>query len=396
MSRKKKSRTSGAQQGDHDGLSFVLDTQSANVPDLDSRTEDAAPATPDTSGLALPRHVAIVQDGGALTTESPVHGSLGDYEQLDTQGTRYYEAEAGEERKRKGTCPVCGESGHDKNKCPYPQCLACGAVNEHSTRNCPLSTSCFRCGGVGHRSKDCPVPRTLSSRSRLCERCGRPGHPETTCTTLWRIYTYRTDAEYERARQKQKRHELRRTARLAAQQECRQKRQRSWAASLVEPTDEAGPSSSSSDDDTDVPPPSPGWDPVRLCCYNCAQMGQHWGDDCPQRRTNPTRPTGDASAFSAERANAGPFHRAAPGLRVRSASQRSAHADDPPTESDDGARDWFARRQKLRRRMARWEAEPEISSSLPPGPRPRARAETARLHRPRLPRFRPRYHGGYT
>lgn len=33
------------------------------------------------------------------------------------------------------------------------QCLACGAVDEHTTRNCPLGTSCFRCGGVGHRSK---------------------------------------------------------------------------------------------------------------------------------------------------------------------------------------------------------------------------------------------------
>ncbi|WFD19251.1 hypothetical protein MCAP1_001474 [Malassezia caprae] len=399
MSRKKKSRAprGDAGQGDGDGVSFVLDTQSADVPDSARPLhEPAAPAAPDAAGLALPSHVAIVQNPGAAPSGAEP-GRMGDYEQLDAQGTRYYEAEADEERKRKGTCPVCGESGHDKKKCPYTQCLACGAVNEHATRNCPLGTSCFRCGGVGHRSKDCPVPRTSMPRSRLCERCGRPGHPDTTCPTLWRIYTYRSDAEYERERARLRRLELRRAARRAAHDAQRQKRQRSWAVSLVEPTDEAGPSESSSDDEDAQPPP--GWDPVQLCCYNCARMGQHWGDDCPQRRTNPTRPTGEPSAFSVELADAGPFHRASPGLRLRGSSARPSLLDTMLGESDADARDWFARRQKLRQPVPYDDEPPSRPSAGPraPGPlrRPRARDHGSRPRRARLPRFRPQYRGGY-
>lgn len=248
------------------------------------------------------------------------------------------------------------------------------------------------------------MPRTSMPRSRLCERCGRPGHPDTTCPTLWRIYTYRSDAEYERERARLRRHELRRTTRLAAHEAQRQKRQRSWAVSLVEPTDEAGPSESSSSDGGDDPQPPPGWDPAQLCCYNCARMGQHWGDDCPQRRTNPTRPTGEPSAFSVELADAGPFHRAAPGLglRLRGASARPSLLETMLGESDADARDWFARHQKLRQ-PAPWDAEAptaprRLSASRGRGTlrRPRARDEGSRPRRARrLPRFRPQYHGGY-
>lgn len=250
-------------------------------------------------------------------------------------------------------------------------------------------------------------------RSRLCERCGRPGHPDTTCPTLWRIYTYRSDDAYERERTRLRRHELRRTAKLTAHQARRQKRQRSWAVSLVEPTDEAGPSESSDDDsdyaDESLRPP-PGWDPVQLCCYNCARMEQHWGDDCPQRRTNPTRPTGDPSAFSAELANAGPFHRAAPGLRLRGTSARPSLLDGMQAESEADARDWFARHQKLRQPTLSdpaWEAKPKrvarpplLSGPRAPHPLRRPRAQSQVASRPRkarrLPQFRPQYHGGYT
>ena len=168
--------------------SFVVDTQSENVPESIGMTSKAAgSSTSAATGLDLPDHVEIVTRD--TPSNEPVPAQDGEYEQLDADTSRYYDAEANDERKRKGICPVCGEAGHDKKKCPYKQCLACGAVNEHTTRDCPLSTSCFRCGGVGHLSRDCPAPRT-GSRRRVCERCGSTSHPETTCHTLWRQYTY--------------------------------------------------------------------------------------------------------------------------------------------------------------------------------------------------------------
>lgn len=95
-------------------------------------------------------------------------------------------------------------------------------------------------------------------------------------------------------------------------------------------------------------------------CYNCAAVGHHWGDDCSLRRTNPTRPTGEPSAFSEQVANAGPFTPHGIGLSVRGASHVGARAHMPLRRSqstqslhedmrDADDLDWFARRQKLRR-----------------------------------------------
>lgn len=147
--------TPAADGGEAADSSFVVDTGSADVPEAraDSPPRDAPTEAPTSDGgLQLPGHVAIVADAPASPPPAPT--ADGDYEQIDAApGARYYEAEAADARRQKGICPVCGEAGHDKKRCPYQQCLACGAIDEHATRDCPLGTSCFRCGGIGHRSR---------------------------------------------------------------------------------------------------------------------------------------------------------------------------------------------------------------------------------------------------
>ncbi|KAL4401170.1 TRAMP complex protein [Malassezia pachydermatis] len=377
----------------------------ASTPPVDETTADE-------TGLDLPGHVAFVTDADA--EPAPVQDRDGDYDQLDAQGTRYYEAEANDERKRKGICPVCGEAGHEKKKCPYKQCLACGAIDEHAMRDCPLGTSCFRCGAVGHRSKDCPMPRVGPSRARYCERCGQPGHPETTCHTLWRIYTYRTQSDYDQARAKLWRHEQRREARKNALEQRRKKRKSGWAVALVESSEEVGPSDSSDSDasddsDSEATPPRD-WDSAVRYCYNCAAKSHHWGDDCFLRRTNPTRPTGDPSPFSEIGANTGPFAPRSKTLSVRGAASQTVPrskrrssdvAPSRPSLLEDmqggDEQDWFVRREKLRHN------ETFLSDADSPRGRHRSRPSLKRsassrdASRSRQDRaFRPQYRGGYS
>ena len=113
--------------------SFVLDTNSEDVRPEASITRNEAREVPrNATDLDLPEHVAIVSDRSrpvdvyqavdAGSVESATgQDADGAYEQLDADGTRYYEAEANNERKRKGVCPVCGEAGHEKKRCPYQQ-----------------------------------------------------------------------------------------------------------------------------------------------------------------------------------------------------------------------------------------------------------------------------------
>ena len=135
MARKKRAHAArDADATPNDGTeepSFVLDTQSASVPsdlvvhqDSHRSTYSAGDSNDDShqadeSGLDLPKHVAFVPED----VDGSLHANLGegDYEQLDADGSRYYEREASDERKRRGVCPVCGEMGHDKKKCPYQQ-----------------------------------------------------------------------------------------------------------------------------------------------------------------------------------------------------------------------------------------------------------------------------------
>lgn len=210
-------------------------------------------------------------------------------------------------------------------------------------------------------TQDCPQPRT-AGRSRICDRCGSMSHPETSCPTLWRIYAYNTPEEYEHRRAKRARHLERRAERKAERTQRREKNRAGWAAALVEPSDESGPSDESDSDASDDDAPPPEWDPSLKWCYNCAASGHHWGDDCFLRRTNPTRPTGDPSPFSEALASSGPFSKPRKDLPVRGTPvavpparrRRSDGAFLPrpslleDMERDDDS-DWFARRQALRR-----------------------------------------------
>ena len=210
-------------------------------------------------------------------------------------------------------------------------------------------------------TQDCPQPRT-AGRSRICDRCGSMSHPETSCPTLWRIYAYNTPEEYEHRRAKRARHLERRAERKAERTQRREKNRAGWAAALVEPSDESGPSDESDSDASDDDAPPREWDPSLKWCYNCAASGHHWGDDCFLRRTNPTRPTGDPSPFSEALASSGPFSKPRKDLPVRGTPvavpparrRRSDGAFLPrpslleDMERDDDS-DWFARRQALRR-----------------------------------------------
>lgn len=113
---------SSPEADDRGSASFVVDTTSADLP-ADLALVPSAPVVVEAEGLALPSHVALVTDTDGAA--SPPPAANGDYEQIDAQGTRYYEAEAQNERRSRGICPVCGEAGHDKKKCPYQQVREC-------------------------------------------------------------------------------------------------------------------------------------------------------------------------------------------------------------------------------------------------------------------------------
>jgi len=128
-------------------------------------------------------------------------------------------------------CSICLEPDHQARDCSHQLCLTCGAIDEHTTRQCPVSLVCHSCGSRGHLSRHCPS----SSRSNgvYCARCDSNSHLTLNCPSIWRAYD-------------------------------------------EEPNDK----------------------PKRVlrACYYCGDTGDHFGDECPFRRsTLHTEP----SAFSA-------------------------------------------------------------------------------------------------
>lgn len=255
--------------------SFTFDVQGDEQADEASSEQGEAPSKPSSSSLLLPEHVAVApQSAGDAPTDSPLDdpqgddpGSLGDFTQLDGDATasRYYDVEAASARKALKECEICGERGHTKRDCDHLLCASCGATDEHTTRECPVGVACFRCGQKGHRRNECTADlRRMPRRTRECGRCGSYNHQMEACPTLWRIYAYVGEDEWEAFR--------------------RRKRARS---------------SSSSDGENDE-----SWDPAQRWCYNCAARGTHWGDDCPMPRRSRH---GEPSIFSELVSTMGPF-----------------------------------------------------------------------------------------
>ncbi|KAH9981836.1 hypothetical protein BJV74DRAFT_778256, partial [Russula compacta] len=149
-------------------------------------------------------------------------------------------------------------------------CLTCGARDEHSTRSCPISKTCFTCGMKGHINKSCPNRHSRSMMNNFdnCDRCGSDKHNTNECPTIWRLYEYVTDREREAILQlRESKHSL--------------------------TLGQGGEGYIACDE----------W------CYNCGNSG-HLGDDCcelPHPHDTPSAP----SAFGLYNILSGPFSDAA-------------------------------------------------------------------------------------
>ncbi|KDN44893.1 hypothetical protein K437DRAFT_268622 [Tilletiaria anomala UBC 951] len=296
-------------------LTFVFDLEG----DMDASTgaQRAAPKDPDAANinsthgdLLLPEHVTITDDHGEQGEGSDDQrgdddDELGHYDVLGGKGgdSRYYSDDEGEDPKVEDQCAQCMEKGHIKKNCPHILCVACGAFDEHQTRECPVSIMCHRCGLTGHISRACPNSR--GPRGMECPRCYSTNHPEAACPTLWRRYRYLSTYDHERERALE-------AARQGRLQEDQGGRHDDSAGSVSGSDMDEGDGGDRRDYERTLPRPRRDWDPAQRWCYNCARKGNHWGDDCPQVRATMMRATGEPSAFSEWVSHMGPFARDLP------------------------------------------------------------------------------------
>lgn len=118
-------------------------------------------------------------------------------------------------------CSICHDPDHIAKNCNHQLCLTCGAIDEHSTRQCPVSLVCYGCGSRGHLSRHCPSSSRRSGAP--CARCRSTIHLTLNCPSIWRCY----DEE-----------------------------------------------------------PNPKPKRVLKACYHCGDTGDHFGDECPFRRSS--------------------------------------------------------------------------------------------------------------
>ncbi|XP_022933992.1 zinc finger CCHC domain-containing protein 7-like isoform X5 [Cucurbita moschata] len=88
-----------------------------------------------------------------------------------------------------GACYNCGEEGHNAVSCTSAKrkkpCFVCGSL-EHNARSCFKARDCYICNKVGHRAKDCPEKHLkVSSSSKICLKCGDPGHDMFSCQSSY-------------------------------------------------------------------------------------------------------------------------------------------------------------------------------------------------------------------
>ncbi|CDZ97077.1 E3 ubiquitin ligase interacting with arginine methyltransferase [Phaffia rhodozyma] len=272
-------------------------TSTANATGEQETTADGASADTTgtgTDGLILPDHITLEVSAPTVDREQGEAAPLTEAEVFadelikiefldgeDKQITRYFDTvpdgeEFGSGGKASIVCNICKQRGHTQRECKQEVCLTCGAIDEHSTRSCPVALTCFNCGQRGHRVKDCPAPKSqrynrYGGGNTHCDRCGADTHLSNNCPTLWRIYSYLTLDD--RRQMLEERQHL--------------KREGGFEGDVLE-ADPDGDEDGSGD-----------W------CYNCARDG-HFGDDCPQYRSSRI-PIVDYSAFSSYNASNSPF-----------------------------------------------------------------------------------------
>ncbi|CAO1628261.1 unnamed protein product [Sympodiomycopsis kandeliae] len=313
----------GHDDGDDNDKTDVADQGTASKEGLEPQEQGRDQGTSSPHQLLLPSHVEVQKDKDPTQgdqddddrSRSPslspeAQGHLGDFTQIDadTSGmTRYYQAAEAEDRNQFRECEICGEKGHSKRNCSHLLCASCGAMDEHSTRDCPVGVSCFRCGKRGHRRAECTADiRSVGRMSRDCRRCGSLNHSEQTCPTYWRIYVYQDEDQWQAFRSEK-----------AREQQQLDHRRGGNSSSDMDTDDD--------DDGYNVKRFRQDWDPAERWCYNCTARGTHWGDDCPMPRRAYGR-NGEPSIFSEFLSTSGPFaYRLAP-----------ASGNGPPTNAPRG------------------------------------------------------------